>query len=113
MKQEKDATYLSRQSEYIRDYLSKESHRIEAERLGLVDRLTAIQVQLKLTKSSGYLKSLEGTIGCDVSLSGDWNEISIALNEVAPEVGLEPTTYWLTANRSTIELLRNTKGRKK
>ena len=32
--------------------------------------------------------------------------------EVAPEVGLEPTTYWLTANRSTIELLRNTEGRK-
>ena len=26
---------------------------------------------------------------------------------MAPEVGLEPTTYWLTANRSTIELLRN------
>ena len=31
---------------------------------------------------------------------------------MAPEVGLEPTTYWLTANRSTIELLRNTEGRK-
>ena len=32
--------------------------------------------------------------------------------QVAPEEGLEPSTYWLTANRSTIELLRNTEGRK-
>ncbi len=38
--------------------------------------------------------------------------IAILNFEVAPEVGLEPTTYWLTANRSTIELLRNTEGRK-
>ena len=29
---------------------------------------------------------------------------------MAPELGLEPRTYWLTANRSTIELLRNSEG---
>ena len=29
---------------------------------------------------------------------------------MAPEQGLEPRTYWLTANRSTIELLRNPEG---
>ena len=38
-----------------------------------------------------------------------WGEV---IWEVAPEVGLEPTTYWLTANRSTIELLRNPEGRR-
>ena len=29
---------------------------------------------------------------------------------MAPATGLEPVTYWLTANRSTTELRRNTKG---
>ena len=32
--------------------------------------------------------------------------------DMAPEQGLEPRTYWLTANRSTIELLRNPEGRR-
>lgn len=27
---------------------------------------------------------------------------------MAPAAGLEPATYWLTANRSTAELCRNT-----
>lgn len=27
---------------------------------------------------------------------------------MAPAAGLEPATYWLTANRSTTELCRNT-----
>lgn len=34
-------------------------------------------------------------------------QVSIFLFILAPEVGLEPTTFWLTAKRSTIELLRN------
>ena len=71
VKQGKDASYLSLQSEYIKDYLSKESHRIESGRLGLTDRLAVLQKQLKFIKSSNYLKSLEGTIGCDISLSSD------------------------------------------
>ena len=71
VKQGKDASYLSLQSEYIKDYLSKESHRIESDRLGLTDRLAVLQKQLKFIKSSNYLKSLEGTIGCDISLSSD------------------------------------------
>lgn len=29
---------------------------------------------------------------------------------MAPATGLEPVTYWLTANRSTTELRRNTPG---
>ena len=37
-----------------------------------------------------------------------WKEIW----DISPEQGLEPRTYWLTANRSTIELLRNPEGRK-
>ena len=69
MKQEKDVAYLSKQSAYIKEYLSKESHRIEADRLQLNERLTDIQAKLEITKGSDYLKSLEGTIGRDVSLS--------------------------------------------
>ena len=69
MKQEKDVAYLSKQSAYIKEYLSKESHRIEADRLQLNERLTDIQDKLEITKGSDYLKSLEGTIGRDVSLS--------------------------------------------
>ena len=69
MKQEKDVAYLSKQSAYIKEHLSKESHRIEADRLQLNERLTDIQAKLEITKCSDYLKSLEGTIGCDVSLS--------------------------------------------
>ena len=38
---------------------------------------------------------------CQLSYSG-----------VAPQVGLEPTTYRLTAERSTIELLRIVNGRR-
>ena len=34
------------------------------------------------------------------------------LKKMAPEVGLEPTTNRLTADRSTTELLRIEKGRK-
>lgn len=35
--------------------------------------------------------------------------VILVLN-LAPATGLEPVTYWLTANRSTTELRRNTKG---
>jgi hypothetical protein len=53
---------------YIEKYLSKESHRIESERLGLNDRLTSIKETLEFTNSNEYLNGLEGTIGCDISL---------------------------------------------
>ena len=42
----------------------------------------------------------------NISVQGTWEQPSL-------EVGLEPTTYWLTANRSTIELLRNNEVRLK
>ena len=67
-KQKKDVIYLSRQVKYVENYLSKESHRIESERLGLHGRLTSLLETLEFTKSNEYLKGLEGTIGCDISL---------------------------------------------
>ena len=67
-KQKKDVIYLSRQVKYVENYLSKESHRIESERLGLHERLTSLLETLEFTKSNQYLKGLEGTIGCDISL---------------------------------------------
>ena len=67
-KQKKDVIYLSRQVKYVENYLSKESHRIESERLGLHERLTSLLETLEFTKSNEYLKRLEGTIGCDISL---------------------------------------------
>ena len=42
-----------------------------------------------------------------------WGSLGKApLKKVAPEVGLEPTTNRLTADRSTTELLRIEKGHK-
>ena len=67
-KQKKDVIYLSRQVKYVENYLSKESHRIESERLGLHERLTSLLETLEFTKSNEYLKGLEGSIGCDISL---------------------------------------------
>ena len=67
-KQENDVNYLSQQFAYIEAFLAKETHRSEAERLGLAKRLAEVQQQLETTKSSDYLKTLEGTLGRDCSL---------------------------------------------
>ena len=71
LKQEKDFRYFTRQYEYIEDYLSKDTHKAEAGRLGLQERLSEVKSQLEIIKSSDYLKSLEGTIGCDVALKNN------------------------------------------
>ena len=42
---------------------------------------------------------------------GAWSFSSVSRGELAPEVGLEPTTSRLTAARSTIELLWNAEER--
>ena len=67
-KQSNDVNYLSQQFAYIEAFLAKETHRSEAERLGLTKRLAEVQQQLVTTKSSDYLKTLEGTLGRDCSL---------------------------------------------
>ena len=51
--------------------------------------------------------------GCREGLSSDDKKGKISRSSLlrvflAPRAGLEPATYWLTANRSTTELCRNT-----
>jgi hypothetical protein len=67
-KQANDVNYLSQQFAYIEAFLVKETHSSEAKRLGLAKRLAEVQQQLETTKSSDYLKTLEGTLGRDCSL---------------------------------------------
>ena len=60
--------YLTQQAEHIDAFLAKETHRGEAERLGLAKRLVEVQQQLEQARDGGYLKKLEGTLGRDSSL---------------------------------------------
>ena len=67
-KQENDVNYLTQQAKHIDAFLAKETHRGEAERLGLAKRLVEVQQKLEQARDGGYLKKLEGTLGRDSSL---------------------------------------------
>ena len=69
-KQENDVKYLSDQISYMEEFLKKETHRGEAERLGLKKRLAKVVKELENAKNANYIKLLEGTIGRDSSLKG-------------------------------------------
>ena len=69
-KQENDVKYLSDQIAYMEEFLKKETHRGEAERLGLKKRLGKVEKELENAKNANYIKLLEGTIGRDSSLKG-------------------------------------------
>ncbi len=76
---------------------------------------------------SGYALSLNGGMNSVLIFGFDLREMTTLpllptgcagstfreSEKLAPEVGLEPTTNRLTADRSTTELLRNEKGREK
>jgi hypothetical protein len=51
---------------YLKDFLNKPSHFDEAESLHISERLKSAQKKLETVKSQSYLKSLSGTIGCDI-----------------------------------------------
>ena len=68
-KQERDVRYLENQLDYMRAFLDKQTHREEAERLGLAKRLAGVEDELSYAKSSDYLAALSGTLGLDCSLA--------------------------------------------
>lgn len=45
----------------------------------------------------------------DIKSQNRINSSDFLYYALAPATGLEPVTYWLTANRSTTELRRNTR----
>ena len=67
-KQVRDVRYLENQLDYMRAFLDKQTHREEAERLGLAERLAGMEEELSYAKSSDYLGALSGTLGLDCSL---------------------------------------------
>ena len=52
----------------MKAFLEKESHREEAKRLDLPDRLAKAGDDLEFAKSSDYFAALNGTLGLDCSL---------------------------------------------
>ena len=67
-KQARDVGYLENQVAYMKAFLEKESHREEAKRLDLPDRLAKAGDDLEFAKSSDYFAALNGTLGLDCSL---------------------------------------------
>ena len=68
-KQVQDVRYLENQLNYMRTFLGKQTHREEAERLGLAKRLAGVEEKLSYAKSSDYLGALSGSLGLDCSLA--------------------------------------------
>lgn len=64
-KQEIDVRLWKRHTDYLSNFLSKSSHRDEAERLEIRDRAKDAEEKLSWMKSSKYLDSLKYTIGAD------------------------------------------------
>ena len=91
-KQERDVRYLVDQLDYMRAFLEKETHREEAERLGLAKRLAKVEEELDFAQSSDYLAAINGTLGLDCSLAQGSSGESLKEKEMAPEAGLEPAT---------------------
>ena len=67
-KQARDVGYLENQVAYMKAFLEKESHREEAKRLDLPDRLAKAGDDLEFAKSSDYFAALSGTLGLDCSI---------------------------------------------
>ena len=68
-KQQRDVRFLEAQRDYLKVFLGKETHREEAERLGLPKRLAKLEEELDFAPSRDYLTSLNGTLGLDMSLA--------------------------------------------
>ena len=66
--QEKDKILWQRHDHYLKEFLQQPSNKTTSNRLGLAKRLKFVEKKLREAKSSGYLKSLAGTIGVDPAL---------------------------------------------
>jgi hypothetical protein len=64
-RQQRDIALWTRHVKSLEAFIAQESHRSEAERLGLADRLTLALRERARVSSGSYLQELHGTIGAD------------------------------------------------
>ncbi len=65
VKQERDVALWRRHVRSLNEFLQQPSHRDEAERLGIAERLAHARHELERVSHPSYLDALEGTIGAD------------------------------------------------
>jgi len=69
-RQRRDVDLWRRHVKSLEDFLARPSHREEADRLKLDDRLAYARAELKRVSEPGYARSLVGTIGADPLFRG-------------------------------------------
>ncbi|MEO7474870.1 MAG: hypothetical protein ABIY46_06005, partial [Gemmatimonadales bacterium] len=65
IKQQRDVALWERHARSLTEFLSREGHRDEAERMGIASRLEHAQDELERVSAPAYLTALVGTIGAD------------------------------------------------
>lgn len=65
IKQQRDTVLCMKNIKTLEDFMSKKGYNIEAQRLGINEKLSLAQKELARVSSASYLKELEGTIGAD------------------------------------------------
>lgn len=65
VKQERDIELWRRHVRTLGDFLAQPSHRDEAERLGIAERLARAKAELERVSAADYVVKLKGTIGAD------------------------------------------------
>lgn len=68
-KQKRDVLKVKNQIQYLESFLSKETHKSVAKKLGIEAKLDETCKEMKYVESADYLKSLNGTLGLDTSLA--------------------------------------------
>ena len=65
VKQRRDVALWKRNVQYLRDFSSKASHKVQALAMGIPERLKSAEQELKRVSSASYIEDLQGTIGAD------------------------------------------------
>ncbi len=89
IKQQRDVSLWKRHVRSLTDFLSKSSHRDEAVRLGIENRLRHAQAQLSRVLSPMYISELQGSIGADpISIEQVADGASLPDEEARPSLKL-------------------------
>jgi hypothetical protein len=65
VKQERDIELWRRHVRALAEFAAQPSHREEADRLGIADRLSRARAELERVSAADYVVELKGTIGAD------------------------------------------------
>jgi len=68
-KQTVDRYLITQRVSYLEEFLSRDTHAEEAKRLGISERLEAMNTELKRVQSDDYLEDLEGTVGAEPAIA--------------------------------------------